>query len=48
MNATRKKTEIHKINQGQEIFIVIGEGLNKEALDRKFQTVNTNDQYESI
>lgn len=48
VNATRKKTEIHKINQGQEIFIVIGEGLNKEALDRKFQTVNTNDQYESI
>lgn len=35
INATKKKVDIQPIKLGQEIFIVIGENLDKEAIDMK-------------
>lgn len=37
LNATRQETVIHPISRGQEILIVIGEGLSKAALQKYFQ-----------
>lgn len=48
VNATRQKTTIEKIDEGQEVFIVIGEKLNQEGLDNVFKTNNLNDEYISI
>ena len=37
LNATRRETLLKPISRGQEILIVIGEGLSKEALQKYFQ-----------
>ena len=34
LNATKKETVIKPIKEGQEIFIVIGEDLNEEAVNK--------------
>ena len=34
VNATHQKIEIQPIANGQDILIVIGEGLNKEAIEK--------------
>lgn len=36
VNATKKETLIEKISVGQEVFIVIGENLNKELIEKLF------------
>ena len=48
LNATREKTNILPINSGQAIFIVIGDDVNLEAIDKKFKAVNTSGKYVSI
>ena len=35
LNATRQTTEIHPIKEGQEVLIVIGEGLVKEEIEKR-------------
>ena len=35
LNATRQTTEIHPIREGQEVLIVIGEGLVKEEIEKR-------------
>ena len=37
LNATRHETVISPIEEGQEILIAIGEGLNKEKIERYLQ-----------
>ena len=34
INATHQETEIHPVTEGQAILIVIGENLNKEAIEQ--------------
>ena len=34
INATHQGTEIHPVESGQEVLIVIGENLNKEAIEQ--------------
>ena len=36
VNATRKNMTITPIAKGQEVIIVIGEGLNKELIEKMF------------
>ena len=37
LNATRQTTEIHPIKEGQEVLIVIGEGLVKEEIEKRIE-----------
>lgn len=37
LNATRQATEIHPIKEGQEVLIVIGEGLVKEEIEERIE-----------
>lgn len=48
LNATREKTTILPISCGQEIFIVIGDDVNLEAIDKKFKALNTSGKYVSV
>ena len=48
VNATPEKTDIETVENGQAVFIVIGDDVNKNAVDKYFQEYNTDSEYVSI
>lgn len=48
LNATREKAVTSPIENGQEIFIVIGDDVNLSAVDKKFKAVNISGKYVSV
>lgn len=48
INAVGDKTEIAPIQKGQSVFIVIGDDIVRENIDRHFKEVNSDPEYVSI
>ena len=48
INATREKTELSPVNEGQAVIIVIGDDISREHIDGILREVNTNSEYVSI
>ena len=48
INATREKTELSAVANGQAVLIVIGDGISRETVDRHLCAVNTDPEYVSI
>ena len=48
LNATREKTELSPVSEGQAVLIVIGDDISREGIDEVFRAVNTDPEYISI
>ena len=48
VNATREKTEISTVAEGQPVLIVIGDGISRERIDEHIMPLNTDKEYVSI
>ena len=48
VNATKEKTEMSEVPEGQPVLIVIGDDINKEIIDGYLTEYNTDSQYVSI
>ncbi|MBQ9695757.1 MAG: GTPase (G3E family) [Oscillospiraceae bacterium] len=48
LNATREKTELAPVADGQPVLIVIGDHLSREAVDRHLTAENTDPDYVSV
>ena len=48
INATREKTEISEVTEGQPVLIVIGDGVSRERIDDYLKPLNTDPEYGSI
>lgn len=48
INATREKTEISEVTEGQPVLIVIGDGVSRERIDDYLKPLNTDPEYVSI
>ena len=48
INLTQKKAELQTVSNGQSVLIVIGDQLNRAALDAHLKAENTDPDYVSI
>ncbi|MBP5433084.1 GTP-binding protein [Ruminococcus sp.] len=48
INATREKTEISPVSEGQSVIIVIGENISRERIDEHLKRYNSDVEYVSI
>ncbi|MBP5580289.1 MAG: GTPase (G3E family) [Ruminococcus sp.] len=48
INATREKTEIAEVSEGQPVLIVIGDNVSRERIDGYIKPLNTDSEYVSI
>ena len=48
INLTQKKAELQTVSNGQSVLIVIGDQLNRAALDAHLKAENTDPEYVSI
>ncbi len=48
INATREKTEISAVTDGQPVLIVIGDDVSRERIDGHIKPLNTDSEYVSI
>ena len=48
VNATKEKTELSEVENGQPVLIVIGDNMSKEKIDSHLQKYNTDTEYVSI
>ena len=48
INLTQKKAELQTVSNGQSVLIVIGDQLNRAALDAHLKAENTDSDYVSI
>ena len=48
INATRERTDISPVSNGQAVLIVIGDDLHRERIDSYFQAVNSDPDYISV
>ena len=48
INATREKTELSAVANGQAVLIVIGDDISRGTVDRHLCAVNTDPEYVSI
>ena len=48
INLTQKKAELQTVSNGQSVLIVIGDQLNRAALDAHLKAFNTDPDYVSI
>lgn len=48
INATREKTEMSPVKEGQAVLIVIGDDIDKERIDSYLKEYNRNSEYVSI
>ena len=48
INATREKTEISEVTEGQPVLIVIGDNVSRQRIDEYLKPLNTDTEYVSI
>ena len=48
INATREKTEVSTVTEGQPVLIVIGDNVSRERIDDHIKPLNTDSEYVSI
>lgn len=48
INATREKTEVTPVAEGQPVLIVIGDNISRERIDAHIKPPNTDSGYVSI
>ena len=48
INATKEKTEISPVKEGQAVLIAIGDDMDREKIDSYLKKYNRNSEYVSI